>query len=206
MDKFSELIAQGVANFEYKNITQTTPLNIMEEPDYQMIRSYNNLYSIATNTNMLRTEDGEIIIVGTLVKDPKYFDRFLWSQYYKNLTFTKSLGSFLRDYGYTGCYTSINNDSVYMLRSLSSDEIMNTIGAPTIQSDSCVCACEGGIPENIRFISINADINDIKECFSQKDVIKALNESKNIIGNNWIIAGLSDGYHLIELDSKLMIK
>ena len=75
MDKFSELIAQGVANFEYKPITQSTPSNPLEDPDYEMIRMYNNLYSIATNTHMSRTEEGDIVVTGTLVKDKKYFDR-----------------------------------------------------------------------------------------------------------------------------------
>ena len=112
MDKFSELIAQGVANFEYKPITQTTPSNCLEDPDYEMIRMYNNLYSIATNTHMSRTEDGDIVITGTLVRDKKYFDRFLYSCIYKNLTFQQALLEFLRCYGYTGCYDILNSDVV----------------------------------------------------------------------------------------------
>ena len=200
MDKFSELIAQGVANFEYKPITQTTPGNCLEDPDYEMIRMYNNLYSIATNTHMSRTEGGDIVITGTLVKDKKYFDRFLYSCIYKNLTFQQSLLEFLRCYRYVGCYDILNNDHVYKLKPLVEFK-MNCVG-----DQCCVYQTESQIPQNIKYISKTANIESVRECFKKENVVEALNEHQDIKGNNWMIVGLSDGYHLMELDNKLIIK
>lgn len=201
MDKFSELIAQGVANFEYKPITQTTPSNCLEDPDYEMIRMYNNLYSIATNTHMSRTEDGDIVITGTLVRDKKYFVKFLYSNWYKNLTFQQSLLEFLRCYGYTGCYDILNSDHVYKLKHLA--ELNNNI---CVGDNCCVCQMESQIPQNIKYISKTANIESVRECLKNENVVEALNEHQDIKGNNWMIAGLSDGYHLMELDNKLIIK
>lgn len=205
MDKFSKLIAQGVANFEYKTITGSITPTYSQDLESRMIRDYNNLYSIATNTHMSKTVDDKIIITGTLVGDKKYFDRFLYSTYYKNLTFSTSAYSFIYNNGYIGHYDIYNNDDVYVLELLTMHpEIFDKIGTPC--QDCCVCTSESQIPQNIKYISKTANIETVKECFSQEDVIKALNEHQDIKGNNWMIIGLSDGYHLMEMDSKLIIK
>ena len=202
MDKFSELIKQGVAKFEYKHITGNITDTYPQDLESQMIRDYNNLYSIATNTHMGRSADNRIIITGTLVKDTKYFDRFLCSSYYKNLTFDKCPSCFFRDYGFVGHYEILNNDNVYVLELITEHpELAQT----QICQDNCVCPCEGGIPRNVRFISTSGNFEDVKECVTE-DTAKSLNESKYIIGNNWMVVGLSDGYHLMEMNQKIMIK
>lgn len=205
MDKFSQLIAQGVANFEYKTITGPITPTYSQDLESRMIRDYNNLYSIATNTHMSKTVDDKIIITGTLVSDKIYFDRFLYSTYYKNLTFSTSVYSFIYNNGYEGHYDKYNNDDVYMLELRSMHpELFNKIGSNC--QDCCVCTSESQIPQNIKYISKTANIETVKECFLQEDVTKALNEHQDIKGNNWMIIGLSDGYHLMEMDNKLIIK
>lgn len=202
MDKFSELIKQGVAKFEYKPITGNITDMYPQDLESQMIRDYNNLYSIATNTHMGRTSDNRIVITGTLVKDTKYFDRFLCSSYYKNLTFNKCASCFFRDYGFVGHYEILNNDNVYVLELLTEHP---ELAKYELCQDNCICPCEGGIPRNVRFISTSGNFEDVKECVTE-DTAKSLNESKYIIGDNWILVGLSTGYHLMEMNQKIMIK
>lgn len=208
MDNFSQLIAQGVANFEYKTITGSITPTYSQDLESRMIRDYNNLYSIATNTHMSKTADGKIIITGTLVGDKKYFDRFLYSTCYKNLMFNMSVCTFIYNNGYIGHYDIYNNDDVYMLELRTMHpELFDKIGSPCQAcQDCCVCTSESQIPQNIKYISKTANIETVKECFSQEDAIKALNEHQDIKGNNWIMIGLSDGYHLMEMDNKLIIK
>ena len=202
MDKFSELIANGVAAFEYKTITRDITDTYPQDLVSQMIRDYNNLYSIATNTHMARTGDNRIVVTGTLIKDPKYFDRFLCSNYYKNLTFDKCPACFFKDYGFVGHYEILNNDNVYVLEP--TEEHPELVKCEICQ-DNCVCPCEGGIPKNVRFISTSGNFEDVKECVTE-DTAKSLNESKCIIGDNWMVVGLSTGYHLMEMNQKIMIK
>lgn len=202
MDRFSELIAQGVANFEYKNITGNITDTYPQDLVSCMIRDYNNLYSITTNTHMGRDENNRVIITGTLIKDAMYFDRFLCSTYYKNLKFSKCPVCFFRDYGYVGHYEVMNNDSVYVLEPIAEHPELAQV---QLSQDNCVCPCEGGIPRNVRFISTSGSIDDVKECATE-DTANSLNESKYIIGDNWMVVGLSTGYHLIEMNQKIMIK
>lgn len=202
MDKFSELIKQGVAKFEYKPITGNITDTYPQDLESQMIRDYNNLYSIATNTHMGRTGDNRIVITGTLIKDPKCFDRFLCSTYYKNLTFDKHPVCFFKNYGFVGHYEILNNDSVYVLEPI---EEHPELAKYELCQDNCVCPCEGGIPKNVRFISTSGNFEDVKECVTE-DTAKSLNESKYIIGDNWMVVGLSDGYHLMEVNQKIIIK
>jgi hypothetical protein len=202
MDKFSELIKQGVAKFEYKPITGDITDTYPQDLESQMIRDYNNLYSIATNTHMGRSADNRIIITGTLVKDTKYFDRFLCSHCYKNLTFDKCPSCFFRDYGFVGHYEILNNDNVYVLELISEHPELVKY---EICQDNCICTSESNIPQNVRFISTSGNFEDVKECITE-DTAKSLNESKYIIGNNWIVVGLSDGYHLMEMNQKIMIR
>lgn len=202
MDRFSELIKQGVAKFEYKPITGNITDTYPQDSVSQMIRNYNNLYSIATNTHMSRTSDGKIIISGTLVKDEKYFDTFLCSCWYKNLTFQKCPANFLRDYGYIGHREILNGDTVYVLELLTEHPELAQV---QLSQDNCVAALEGGIPRNVRFISTSGNFEDVKECVTE-DTAKSLNESKYIIGDNWTLVGLSNGYSLVEMNQKIMIK
>lgn len=202
MDKFSELIAQGVANFEYKNITGNITYTCPHDMASVMIREYNNIYSIATNTHMSCTDCGQVIITGTLVNDPKYFDRFLCSTYYKNLIFPKCPACFFRDFGYIGYYDNLNRDKVYVLEPVSEHPELTQV---QLCQNNCVCPCEGGIPKNVRFISTSGNFEDVKECVTE-DTAKSLNESKYIIGDNWMVVGLSTGYNLVEINQKIMIK
>jgi hypothetical protein len=202
MDRFSELIANGVAAFEYKTITGDITDTYPQDLVSQMIRDYNNLYSIATNTHMGRTGDNRIVITGTLINDPKYFDRFLCSNYYKNLTFDKCPVCFFKDYGFVGHYEILNNDSVYVLEPA---EEHPELAKCEICQDNCICTSESNIPRNVRFISTSGNFEDVKECVTE-DTAKSLNESKYIIGDNWMVVGLSTGYHLMEMNQKIMIK
>ena len=60
-DKFSELIKQGVAEFNYTPISKNVP-----EAD-PICRMYNNIFSIPTDTHMSITDNGDRVITGHMI-------------------------------------------------------------------------------------------------------------------------------------------
>ncbi len=111
-DRFSEMIAAGVAAFQEKPVGTPTPCL---DP---MVKAYNNLWGALTDTHMSKVEDG-YIITGTFVKS-RYWEGFKYCSYYGSTNIKLGSGySSLENMVYTNGYTmtpeTYNGDYVIKL-------------------------------------------------------------------------------------------
>ena len=115
-DRFSELIAKGVAEFRYTPIAPSIP---EQDP---ICRSYNNIFSIASDTHMSCLGDGRRVITGHKIGIKKDWDLFVDSCFWGAVDFRTSgyycVNDFLYKNGLVGHYDVINNDNVYVVESL----------------------------------------------------------------------------------------
>ena len=79
-DKFSELINQGVAKFEY-----TPTIGSIPEQD-PVCRAYNNIFSIPSDTHMSCLPDGNRVITGHMINTPKW-ESFVCSPFWGAVDF-----------------------------------------------------------------------------------------------------------------------
>jgi len=187
MDKFSELIAKGVAAFETRPVAPAVPAAC------PICRAYNNIFSIATDTHMSPQDDGTFVITGHLIGSKNKFDQFQYANYYGGVNFGTagywSFSDFMRKNDLRGKYDIMNNEPVYVLSKIQRDE-----NGQIVASDCDCVACSGSftvgesiIPITVGFLSKNHNVNDVKECFKENvfETTKALNESRDVIGKNW---------------------
>lgn len=198
MDKFSKLIAQGVAKFEYTPIASQIPTQC------HICRGYNNVYSIANDTHMSELPDGRHVITGHAVKDKKNFDSFLYSCCWSGINFIdsgyESPCVYFNRNKLIGHYDVLNGDVVYILETIpDKDEQRKCLG---ISCPDGLCCAGTSIPEQLRAITTDGDESHIRECFKQPDVAKALNEDIHVRGVNWTVVGLSDGNHIVSVGRK----
>lgn len=196
MDRFSELISNGVAAFNH------TP--VADSMSCPVCREYNNIFSIATDTHMACLEDGRKVITGHLIADKEKFDTFIWSCQFMGVDFRHSkvncFAQWMDNHGYKGEYSSINGDVVYIVSDRTSEDDPEKVGkiipTPTVFSYTTE---SNHIPVSVRFLSRRGDIEDLNECFKQDiyETVKAMNEHRYIIGNQWGVAHMSDGPHII---------
>ena len=198
MDKFSELVAKGVAAFNYTPIANSTP------EQCPICREYNNLYGAATDTHMSTLSDGRKVITGHIIADKNKFDRFMWSCQYMGVDFRSngySFSSWINSKGLEGHYDVLNNDAVYILepRKTTGDEENKALADEAVPAMSAYTTSESIIPVNMRWLSRNSDIQDIKDCIKEGvyATVQALNESRNVHGNQYAVAYLSDGIHIV---------
>lgn len=198
MDKFSELIAKGVAKFEYQPIAQDVP------GQCPVCRAYNNLFGAATDTHMSCLDDGTKVITGHIIADKSKFNSFIWRSQYNGVNFSQagyySFGDFLSRHELCGRYELLNGDEVYVLNHIDREQQND----PCCLGDANKCCmatvtAEGQIPVNIRFISRRANIEDVLDCLAENnyDTAKKLNENRNIIGCNWQVVNLSEGQCIV---------
>ena len=184
-NKFTELINQGVAAFEYTPIAP-------EIPEQDMIcRAYNNIWSIPSDTHMhLNKETGERYITGHMVGITDTWNKFICASNWGAVSFRStgcwSLCDFLQANNLRGEYDMLNGECVYRISEISSDM--------TVQDICCPCTCytsESKIPQPISQLVTNGDIMKIKECYHGKtnlyEVCKALNENIYIKGDFWTV-------------------
>ena len=189
-DKFSELIAQGVARFDYKPIAPEIP-----EQDF-VCRQYNNIFSIATDTHMhLDHETGMRYITGKLVSIKEKFDSFLYASQWMGVNFRQSghwsACSFLQNYGLSGRYGALNGDIVYEVAPIPTDPML---GAPVVPDmPTTYTTSESRIPDSVARLTLDGNAMKIKECYNGKnnlyEVCNALNESIYVLGNEWTVNG-----------------
>lgn len=189
-DKFSELIAQGVARFDYKPIAPEIP---EQDP---VCRQYNNIFSIATDTHMhLDHETGMRYITGKLVSIKEKFDSFLYSSHWMGVNFTHSgcwsACQFFQMNGLSGRYGVLNGDVVYEVAPIPTDPML---GAPAIPGiPTTYTTSESRIPDNVARLTVDGNAIRIKECYNGKnnlyEVCNALNESMYVLGNEWTVNG-----------------
>lgn len=194
MNKFSQLIAQGVAKFEYTPIAQDVPNQC------PICRAYNNVYSLANDTHMSILPDGRYVITGHVIKDRRNFDQFLYSSFWGWVNFDDSgLGApcnFFCNNKLKGHYDILNGDDVYILEPIP-EEPEQCIACP-----DCAYCVDTKISEQLNVLTTDGNAAHIQECFKQKDVAKALNEDLYVTGVNWMIVGLSSGDRLVSVGKK----
>lgn len=184
-DKFSEMIAQGVAKTNYVPIA---PETTEQDP---ICRMYNNIWSIPSDTHMsLCPVTGKRFITGSMVaKD--VWNQFVCAQYWGAINFKNSghwcLSNFLQKNGLCGNISTLNGDVVY--------EIVPCDG------ESCPCGTapttftttESRIPDNAARITTDGNLMKIRECYNGKsnlyEVCEALNESLYVFGKEWTVIG-----------------
>ena len=193
-DKFSELIAQGVASFEY------TPI-CCELPEQDPIcRFYNNVFGAASDTHMACTADGNRYITGRVVGWEKQWTTLMtWSEFggvrFKDSGFW-SLSDFLYAYGLEVNITILNGDVVAVV-------------VPRVRSDkkyeapTKAVAMESGINKPLASLTLDRNENTLKECFKGTidDAVENLNKNCMIKGTNWIV---SEGRILGKVDGKII--
>jgi hypothetical protein len=179
--KFSELIDQGIASFEY------TPL-VGETPEQDPIcRAYNNIFSIPTDTHMSCLDDMTRIISGHIIATPEW-RKFVYSPNWGAVNFCTAgycnLAEFLFQNGLQGEVGSFNNDVVFFVTPIEFDEI-NTSMPVAIKTN------ESKIPLSPSVITKSGNIGHVLECFGHNisETVKKLNESSWIKGTNWVPFG-----------------
>lgn len=198
-NKFSELIKDGVASFNYTPITSSLP-----DTD-PICRYYNNVFSIPTDTHMSITDDGERIITGHMINTDKW-EVFCCAQNWGAVVFKTagvwSFCDFLHRNGLKGEKSILNNDVVYKISDISYDNE---------DSITCPCACctsESQIPQPISVLTKSGNRMHIVECFDTNAEITArkMNESTWIKGCNWvpfenkIVGVVNESVYIINLD------
>lgn len=185
-NKFTELINQGVASFEYTNISR-------EVPEQDMIcRAYNNIWSIPSDTHMSMLPDGRRVITGHMVGIMKNWDNFVCARNWGAVEFRTtgywSLCNFLQANGLCGKYDKLNGEVVYIVEPCENSEISCPNCAP-----SCCVTTESKIPMQISVLTKDNNSLRIKECYKNKesiyDIAEALNESIYVKGNEWTVNG-----------------
>ena len=188
-NKFTELIEQGVARFDYKPIAPEIP-----EQDF-VCRMYNNIFSIPTDTHMFMDGDGTRYITGKLVSITEKFESFLYASQWMGVNFRHSgywsACQFLQSYGLYGKFGSFNGDVVYEINPIPASSEM---GAPVVPDmPTTYTTSESRIPNTVARLAVDGNILKIKECYNGKnnlyEVCNALNESMYVLGNEWTVNG-----------------
>lgn len=180
-NKFTELVQQGVATFSPKPIAQEVPEN---DP---ICREYNNLFGLVSDTHMSCTPEGGRIITGHMIGTKKW-DEFATSHVW---------GTFEIDNGYWSLADWAYHHNFKLVRCLGRDCTICVEDIPVTPSELKVSipqsytTSESKIPQNIIGLTTNGDVMKVKECFGDtiEMVVKNLNESIYIKGNNWIHNG-----------------
>lgn len=181
-DKFSDLIDQKIATFEYQNLHQSTS-------SYDPICAiYNNSWGFASDTHMSLGEDGRRYITGRLVAQTERWTQFKYSSMWGGLRFKESTGiyslnEFLFKYKLDPQLSVVNGDVVCVLVDYD---------IPSLNPDipNCCVTMESGIKKPISYITVDRNENTVKNCFNGtiSEVVENLNNNTNIKGNNWMIA------------------
>lgn len=197
MDRFSELIAKGVARFEYRPVAQEVP------EQCPVCRAYNNIFGAATDTHMSCQDDGTKVITGHIIADKTKFDKFICSFQYNGVNFMHSgchgFYDFMVQHKLCGHYDILNGDPVYILSPVDLGQAEPCCLGGADKCRTANVTAEGLFPINIRFISRRANIEDVLDCLTENnyDTAKKLNENRNIFGCNWQVADLSEGQCIV---------
>lgn len=193
MDKFSELIAKGVAQFNHTPVAPETPAT---DP---IVRSYNTIFGMATDTHMSLV-DGQYIITGSVFKKKAAAERIFSARGSGAVDFRPSgywsAFCFFDCNRLVGTYGKLNGDDVYILTKR--QEGM----APSFSNDCCcdTIACEGNLPDcarrcqvassqiprSIAEVTTTGDVYHVMECYrdakTPEEIAKRLTESRNVKG------------------------
>lgn len=153
--KFSELISQGVARFDYTPLVQETPC---KDP---ICMEYNNIFGPAMDTHMSMLEDGTRVITGHRVADECEWANFVNSCKWNGIDFHDSgyytLNEFLNRYNLTHSRGMLNGDVV-------------------------ICITEYTEPIETEMPAANESLNEAKE-ISIKPTFNLQNDVYNVLGD-----------------------
>lgn len=213
-DRFSDLINKGVAAFQEKPVGSPTPTI---DP---MVKAYNNLWGLLTDTHMSKLCDECYIITGTFVKS-QYWERFKYCGYWGSTNIRlgsgyDSLECMVYSNGYQMTPDTYNGDYVIKLtkRSPSTEPDTNCDGCaipeiPCCQNcDPCVISLgESEIPHPFKEFFTREESDAIIEAWKGGDcnamkVLENLKDSTVIDGNRFRIS--ADNQYII-VDEKLKI-
>ena len=192
-DKFSELIAQGVASFEYTPICDEVPSQC------PICRLYNNLWGAASDTHMAVAGDGETYITGRAIGWERMMSTMRWSQTFGGVDFKHSgywsLDDMLYKMNKDLIVTTLNGDVVAKL--------VDRIEPKDINIPTKAVTMESGINKPLSTLTIDRNEDTLKECFkgTADEIIENLNTNYMIKGTNWIV---SEGRILGKVDGKII--
>lgn len=192
-NKFSEWISKGIASF--KHTSRETVCPTFDLGDSYMIKTYNNMWGMPTDTQMAKLDDGRLVITGRFVQSPSWYD-FRQSSHWYAVDFTNSglfsLDAWLYSLKKDLKQTQVNGEMAW--------EVVDfQMEVPSQYYATTVTTSESKIPKyNLNFIervpgTINQILNFSKD---HEDLIKGLNENCNVRGNNWIAFNGEDGLFL----------
>ena len=202
MDKFSELIAKGVAAFHHVPVAPEMPTT---DP---IVRTYNNLFGATTDTHMVSIGD-EYMITGSLFKSRSATER-AFSMYGLGAVDFRPSGywsahDFFCKNKLIGSFGKLNGDDVYVLT-------IRKEGDKENGPECCDCCCDGlayesmhdcarrcmmagsQIPHSIAELTTSGDPYHIMECYKDAkdiyEVVQRLNESRFVKGE-WTVGTYS---------------
>lgn len=186
-NKFTDLMNSDIASFKYTPITS-------DEPDTDPIcRTYNNIFSIPTDTHMSITADGERVITGHMINTQHWGDfccSYCWGAVDFRTSGTWSLCEFLYRNGLKGETATLNGDVVYKIVPRDSDEECPgcNLNLTTVRPGGYYTVGESQIPHPITGLTVSGNPMHFTECFGGDidSVAKKMNESCWIRGNNWV--------------------
>lgn len=187
-DKFSELIAAGVASFQEKPIGNEVPTL---DP---MVKLYNGLWGLLTDTHMSKVDDG-YIITGTFIYT-KYWEGFKYCSFYGSTNIKlgsgyPSLDNMITSYGYKMMPDIYNSDKVIKLVPLTDEEMLNR-GCPTV----CPCDCRVGeskIPHPMKEFLNETQLLEFKNAWEAGEgnaykVVENLRQAKSFNGSKFRVS------------------
>lgn len=198
-DRFSELIAKGVASFQEKPVGSFTPTL---DP---MVKAYNNLWGALTDTHMSKVDDG-YIITGTFVKTP-YWERFKYSYYWGSTNI--KLGS-----GFNSLENMISLNGYMMTPDLyNGDYVIKLTPRPepstAPENDECVCPCSTSVDPCVISLGESQIPHPFKEFFTQEQSKTIMETFKTSEGNAVnVVEGLKemkDHNFRISADNQYMV-
>jgi len=212
-DRFSEMISKGVAAFQEKPVGSPVP---SLDP---MVKAYNNLWGLLTDTHMSAVEDG-YIITGTFVKS-RYWEGFKYCSYYGNTNIKLGSGyNTLENMVWTNGYEMkpdiYNGD--YVIKLTKRPEPAAAPGTPeggycdcaVPCATCCPCVCSFGesqIPHPFKEFFTETQSKDIVNAWKDAEgnavkIIENLKESSEIDETRFRIS--ADNQYMI-VDEKLKI-
>ena len=182
-NKFTELIEQGVASFEYTPIAPEIP-----EQDF-VCRMYNNIFSIPSDTHMAcikceETGEDVRVITGHMIANTEKWREFGYSSNWGAVTFRPSgywcLDDFLYKCSLECNIGTLNGDIVAFVTPRK--KIEDTTMMPQVSTN------ESKVPMPVTVITTSGNVGHVAECFGgdMDETIKKLNESAWIKGTNWV--------------------
>lgn len=179
-DKFSDLVAQGFASFDYTPISKDIP---EQDP---ICRMYNNVFSIPTDTHMSMLDDGTRVITGHMIANDLVWNKFLCSYCWFAVDFRQSgawsLCDFFYRHGLKGEKSILNGDIVYKVTPIETRDEICKCPLQAVTSES-------NIPTPISFLTNSGNKLHILECFNGNaaQVVENMNNSVWVKGNHWVV-------------------